>query len=268
MIFDTHAHYDDERFNEDRYDILNGLKEKNVYALVNVGANMKGSRDSIALSEEVSFVYASVGVHPDEVGELSEEKMEELLKLSDSKKCVAIGEIGLDYYESEADAEKKDRELQKKWFMRQMELAAEKNLPIIVHSRDAAEDTMKIVKEAHERFKEKNKGIIHCFSYSKEIAEEYVKLGFYIGIGGVATFKNGKKMKEVIASVPMERIVTETDCPYLAPEPHRGTRNTSDNIQYVIKVIADIKGLSVEETERIAWNNALDVYEIKDLERK
>ncbi|MCR5153596.1 MAG: TatD family hydrolase [Lachnospiraceae bacterium] len=259
MIFDTHAHYDDEKYNEDREEVLLSLAGKNVGRVVNIGASFEGAIASAELAKKYDFVYAAVGIHPDDVGVLNEDVMARISALADEEKTVAIGEIGLDYHwlvES--------RETQKYWFERQMELAVEKDLPIIIHSRDACEDTMELMKKAHEKYGDKHKGIVHCFSYSAEIAKEYVKMGFYIGVGGVATFKNGKKLKEVIAAVPLEKIVLETDCPYLAPEPFRGQRNSSDLIKYVVPVVAGIKGVTEEEVERITWDNACKVYGLAD----
>ena len=219
MIFDTHAHYDDDAFDEDRDELLSGMAAKNVEYIVNVGASMASSERSLGLAEKYSFIYAAVGVHPDEVGELDEEKFAKLREWTKHEKVKAVGEIGLDYY-----WDKEGHDLQKHWFMRQMELAHEANLPMIVHSREAAKDTLDMVIAA----KPLNlSGIIHCYSYSVEQAREYLNMGYYIGIGGVLTFKNAKKLKEVAEYAPLSQIVLETDCPYMAPEPHRGKRNSS-----------------------------------------
>ena len=254
MIFDTHAHYDDDAFDEDRDVLLSGMGEQNVEYIVNVGASMASSERSIKLAEKYPFVYAAVGVHPDEVGELDEEKFEKLRKWTSHEKVKAVGEIGLDYY---WDKEKHD--LQKHWFMRQMELASEVKLPMIVHSREAAKDTLDMVIAA----KPLNlSGIIHCYSYSVEIAREYLNMGYYLGIGGVLTFKNAKKLKEVAEYTPLSQIVLETDCPYLAPVPFRAKRNDSSKLSYVVEELAAIKQISVEEVIRITNENGRRLYNI------
>lgn len=254
MIFDTHAHYDDEAFDTDRDMLLSGMREAGVEYIVNVGASLASSQRSIALAEKYPFVYAAVGVHPDEVGELDEEKLEQLREWSKHPKVKAIGEIGLDYY-----WDKESHELQKKWFMRQMELACERKLPIIVHSREAAKDTLDMVKAVRPL---ELSGIIHCYSYSVEQAKEYLNMGYYLGIGGVLTFKNAKKLKEVAEYTPLSQIVLETDCPYLAPVPYRGKRNDSSKIAYVAEELAAIKQVSVEEVLRITNENGRKLYGI------
>ena len=254
MIFDTHAHYDDDAFDEGRDALLSGMKEAGVEYIVNVGASMASSERSIKLAEKYPFVYAAVGVHPDEVGELDEEKFTKLREWTTHEKVKAVGEIGLDYY---WDKEKHD--LQKHWFMRQMELASEVKLPMIVHSREAAKDTLDMVIAA----KPLNlSGIIHCYSYSVEQAREYLNMGYYIGIGGVVTFKNAKKLKEVAEYTPLSQIVLETDCPYLAPTPFRGKRNDSSKIAYVAEELAAIKQIPVEEVIRITNENGRRLYNI------
>lgn len=252
MIFDTHAHYDDEAFDEDRDVLLSGMKEAGVEYIVNVGASMASSKRSMELSEKYPFVYAAVGVHPDEVGELDEEKLAQLKKWSAHTRVKAIGEIGLDYY-----WDKESHELQKIWFMRQMELAHEMKLPIIVHSREAAKDTLDMVRAAQPL---ELAGIIHCYSYSVEQAKEYLNMGYYLGIGGVLTFKNARKLKEVAAYAPLSQIVLETDCPYLAPVPYRGKRNDSSKIAYVAEELAAIKQVSVEEVLHITNENGRKLY--------
>ena len=237
-IFESHAHYDSSKFAEDREELLNSIQENEVGTIINVGASWKSVTSVIELAEKYQFVYAALGLHPDEVGDLNEERFAFLKEQCRKEKVVAIGEIGLDYY-----WDNESHDIQKKWFVRQLELARELDLPVIIHSRDAAEDTLKIMKEHAQGLR----GVIHCFSYSKELAEEYVKMGFHIGIGGVVTFKNGKKLKEVAEVVPLERILLETDCPYLAPEPYRGKRNSSLYIPHIAQAIADIKGITYEE---------------------
>ena len=254
MIFDTHAHYDDDAFDEDRDALLSGMKEAGVEYIVNVGASMASSERSIKLAEKYPFVYAAVGVHPDEVGELDEEKFEKLREWTAHEKVKAVGEIGLDYY---WDKEKHD--LQKHWFLRQMELAHERNLPMIVHSREAAKDTLDMVIAAKPL---ELSGIIHCYSYSVEQAREYLNMGYYLGIGGVLTFKNAKKLKEVAEYAPLSQIVLETDCPYLAPVPFRGKRNDSAKIIHVAEELAAIKQVSVEDVLRVTNENGRKLYGI------
>lgn len=254
MIFDTHAHYDDDAFDEDRDELLSGMTAKNVEYIVNVGASMASSKRSIALAEKYPFIYAAVGVHPDEVGELNEEKFNRLREWTKHEKAKAVGEIGLDYY-----WDKEQHDLQKHWFMRQMELAHEVNLPIIVHSREAAKDTLDMIIAAKPL---DLSGIIHCYSYSVEQAREYLNMGYYIGIGGVLTFKNAKKLKEVAEYAPLSQIVLETDCPYLAPTPYRGKRNDSSMIAYVAEELAAIKQMPIEEVLCITNENGKKLYHI------
>ena len=254
MIFETHAHYDDDRFNEDRDELLKRLPEEGVGVVINSGASVESTRDTIRLAKEYPHVYAAVGVHPSEIEELDEEFFAWMKEQADWEKTVAIGEIGLDYY---WDKEPEVQERQRYWFGRQIEMAKETNLPIIVHSRDAAADTMQVMKEHHA---EEIPGVIHCYSYSKEMALEFIKMGYYIGVGGVVTFKNAKKLKETVEAIPLEKILLETDCPYMAPEPYRGKRNSSLYLPYVIEEIARIKGISKEEVERVTEENARKLF--------
>ena len=256
MIFDTHAHYDDEAFDEDRDEVLTSLRKRGVGTVVNVGASMEGSRRSVSLSEEYEFVYSAVGVHPDEVGELREEDMEWMREQLQKPKVVAVGEIGLDYY-----WDKEGHDLQKKWFLRQLKLAKELKKPVIIHSREAAADTMELLKA---NYHGEMPMVMHCYSYSPEMAGEYLKMGFYLGIGGVLTFKNAKKLKEVVEIAPIERLLLETDCPYLAPVPNRGKRNDSTNIHYVAEELARLKGMTPEEVIRITEENARRFYRISE----
>lgn len=253
MIFDTHAHYDDAQFDSDREELLSSMPDLGVTTIVNVSSTLESCEKCVELAGKYPYVYAAVGVHPDEVGALNEETFAEMEALLDNDRVVAVGEIGLDYY-----WDNESHELQKKWFVRQLELARRHHLPIIIHSREAAADTMEIMK-AHAQGLE---GVIHCYSYSREQAEEYVKMGFYIGIGGVLTFKNAKKLKEVAAAIPLERIVLETDCPYLAPEPFRGKRNQSSYIRYVAEKLAEIKEMTVEEVIAVTEANAKKMYHL------
>lgn len=254
MIFDTHAHYDDEQFDIDRDSLLLSMKENGIGTIVNIGANLASSETTLELAHKYDFIYAAVGVHPSDCAELSEDNFDRIRQMSADEKCVAIGEIGLDYYWPEPD-----HELQKKWFVRQLDLARQVKLPVVIHSRDAAADTVQILKDNNAG---DIGGVVHCFSYSKEVALECVKMGFYIGVGGVLTFKNGKKMKEVVSEIPMEKIILETDCPYLAPEPNRGKRNSSLNLPYVVKAMAEIKGISEQEVIDITERNARLMYRL------
>lgn len=255
MIFDTHAHYDDEAFDDDREELLSHMREKGIEYIVNVGAGIESTVRTVELTEQYPFVYGAAGVHPSETAELTSKDMEWIRETAGREKIVAIGEIGLDYYWPEPD-----REVQKKWFKEQLRLAEETGLPVIIHSRDAAADTLDILKEwdAH-----KTKGVIHCFSYTWEIAREYLNMDYYFGIGGVLTFKNAKKLKEAVMNIPMEKILLETDCPYLAPEPYRGKRNQSEYIFYVAEQLAELKKISREEVIEITRNNAKNFYEIE-----
>lgn len=250
MIFETHAHYDDKSFDDDRAALMESMPQKGIGRIINVGASIESTKTTLELAERYDFVYAAVGVHPSDVKELEEESFLWLKKQVTRENVAAVGEIGLDYY---WDKEPDVQERQRIWFERQMELAREANLPVIIHSRDAAEDTMSVMK----RVKAENiPGVIHCYSYSKEMALEFVKMGYYIGVGGVVTFKNAKKLKETVMAIPLEKILVETDCPYMAPEPHRGTRNDSSNIPYVIAKIAELRGITAEEVERVTEENA------------
>lgn len=254
MIFETHAHYDDERFAEDRDTLLASLPERGIGRIINVGSTLVSTKETLAIAQNYPYVYAAVGVHPSEIGDLNEETFAWLKEQTRQEKTVAVGEIGLDYY---WDKEPEVQKAQRYWFKRQMELAREETLPVIIHSRDAAEDTMRLMQKIHA---EEIPGVIHCYSYSKEMALEFVKMGYRIGVGGVVSFKNARKLKETVEAVPMEAILLETDCPYMTPEPHRGTRNDSSNIPYVVNTIAQIKGISTDEVEQITWENAMRLF--------
>ncbi len=252
MIFESHAHYDDEAFDSDRSELLSQCQNQGIEYIVNVSASLGSVKSTLALAEKYPFIYAAVGIHPDEVGELNEENFAWLKEQCRHPKAVALGEIGLDYY-----WDKENHETQKYWFWRQMDLAKELELPIIVHSREACADTLEEIKKAHTP---KLKGVIHCFSYAPETAREYLEMGYYIGVGGVVTFKNAKKLKEVVKMLPPERILLETDCPYLAPVPNRGKRNSSLNLPYVAEAVAELKGMETEEVIRITNENARKLY--------
>ena len=254
MIFDTHAHYDDEAFDGDREELLSGLAAGGIGTVVNVGADMESTKTTIALTEKYPFIYGAAGVHPSSTAELDEEKFAELRVLAQSDKIVAIGEIGLDYYWEEPD-----KEIQKKWFVAQLDLARRLKLPVIIHSRDAAKDTLDIMKAEHGS---DIGGVIHCFSYTKEMAREYLDMGFFLGIGGVLTFKNARKLVETVEYAPLDRLVLETDCPYLSPVPNRGKRNSSLNLTYVADQLAALKGVDRETVEKMTWDNARKLYRL------
>lgn len=260
MIFDTHAHYDDGAFEEDRETCFMNLKQNGIGAVVNVGASMDSSRATLELCKSYEFMYGSIGVHPSETKDLTDEDMIWIKDHMNDEKIVAIGEIGLDYY-----WDTPDREVQKKWFLHQLNLAIDQEKPVIIHSRDAAADTLEMMKDAVHYAKSRNKnlsGVIHCFSYGIEMAREYVEMGFYLGVGGIVTFKNAKKLIKVVEEIPIDCLVVETDCPYLSPEPNRGKRNDSTNLIYVIQQIAKIKQMTYDEVVEITTNNAKKLYRL------
>ena len=252
MIFDTHAHLNDPAFDEDREELISGLPEKGISFVMNVGCCLDSSKDCIALAEKYPFIYASVGSHPDSAGEVCEELMQTYLEMSKHSKVKAIGEIGLDYY-----YEGFDREIQIKAFEMQMELARQAQLPVIVHERDAHGDSMDIVR----KFPDVT-GVFHCYSGAAEMARQLVDLGWCIGFTGVLTFKNARKAVETAASIPLERILLETDCPYMSPEPFRGKRNDPGRLIHMAQKLAEIRGLSVEEIIAITTENAKRLYRI------
>lgn len=253
MIFDSHAHYDDEAFNEDRDMVLLGLNDRGVIGVLNCGASIEGARMSVELSNKYDFVYAAVGIHPEHADTVNQETINELRSLAQNLKVRAIGEIGLDYYYEENPG----REIQRAALRLQMKLANELNLPVVIHDRDAHSDTLDILKEFPEVI-----GVVHCFSGSVEFAKECLKLGYYIGFTGVITFKNAKKIIEVAREVPLDKILVETDCPYMSPVPYRGKRNQSDYIQYIIQAISEIKGKSIEEIEDITVFNTKELLKL------
>ena len=222
--------------------------------IVNVSAAYASCKKVVDMVQGYPFMYAAVGIHPDEVGSLDEESFARMKDLFHMDKVVAVGEIGLDYY-----WDNEPHDLQKKWFIRQIELARELRLPVLIHSREAAADTLAIMK----KYAQGLKGVIHCYSYSQEMAKEYVKMGFYIGVGGVVTFKNARKLKETVEELPLESLVLETDCPYLAPEPYRGKRNHSIYLKYVAKEIARIKNTTYDAVVRQTELNAKEMYGLK-----
>ena len=253
MLFDTHAHMDDRRFDEDRDIVLQGLQDKGVALVMNPGCSLESSRNAIALAEKYDFVYAAVGSHPDVADEVSEAVLEEYRKLCKlHSKVKAIGEIGIDYHYEDIP-----RELQLKAFRMQMELAREVGLPAIVHEREAHEDGMAVVREFPDVT-----GVFHCYSGSAEMAKVLVDKGWYIGFTGVLTFKNARKAIEVVQAIPLERIVLETDCPYMAPEPFRGKRNDPGYLFRMAEKLAEVKGMSVEQIHEITTENGKRLYRI------
>ncbi len=254
-IFDTHAHYDDRAFDEDRESLLASLPEQGIVRVVNVGSSLAACKRTIDLMNRYDYIYGAIGVHPCDSGELTEEDILWLKEQCQHEKCVAVGEIGLDYYWDEPE-----REIQKKWFVRQLQLARQVQLPVIIHSRDAAKDTLDIM--AAEKAGEIG-GVVHCYSYTKETARTILDMDFYFGIGGVLTFSNAKKLKEAVEYIPLDKIVLETDCPYLSPVPNRGKRNSSLNLPYVVAAMAELKGVSEEEVRRVMWENSLKLYRMQ-----
>lgn len=254
-IFDTHAHYDDDAFDQDRDTLLSSLPAQGVAKIVNVGASLASCKKTLSLMDEYDFIYGAIGVHPCDTAELNEDNINWLKEACGHEKCVALGEIGLDYYWNEPE-----EAIQKKWFARQMDLARELKFPMIIHSREAAKDTVDMMKA--EKADEIG-GVVHCYSYTKEIAREFLNMDFYFGIGGVLTFSNAKKLKEAVEYIPMDHIVLETDCPYLAPVPYRGKRNCSLYIAHVIEALAQIKGVSEEVVREQMWANSHALYRME-----
>ena len=256
MLFDTHAHLDDKRFDEDREALIEHMHAHGLDYIVNVGAKMKGAKDSVALADKYDFIYAAVGVHPHYADGMTEPDIETLRALSNEKKVVAIGEIGLDFYYDNSD-----RDAQRHWFSRQLELAREVGLPVIIHNRDAHQDCLDILKEHHIG---EVGGVMHCFSGSVEIAKQVIDMGMHISFAGPITFKNSAKLPDVVRAVPLDRIFIETDCPYLTPEPHRGERNNPGYVLYVAQKIAEILDMPAEELAKITKRNAMKFFGIED----
>ena len=254
LIFDSHAHYDDPAFDEDRGELLASLREGGVGLVMDVSADFKDIPKVLKLSSEYDFIYAAVGIHPSNLEGIGNDEFEELERLSKEPKVKAIGEIGLDYHYEETN-----KPLQKEGFARQIDLAKRRRLPVIIHSRDAASDTFEIMRSEKA---EETGGVIHCFSYEKEMAARFLDLGYYLGIGGVVTYKNARKIIEVVEYTPLERILLETDCPYMSPVPFRGKRNDSRLIKYAALKISEIKNVSMEEVIRVCADNALRMYQI------
>lgn len=254
MIFETHAHYDDAAFDNDRENLIAELQRQGIGPVVNVGASLDSCKRTLELVERYPFFYGAIGVHPSETDELTEQNFPLLREWCQRERVVAVGEIGLDYHYEDTD-----RTTQQLWFGRQLELARELKLPVIIHSREAAQDTIACMRE-HDAAQ--IGGVVHCYSYSAELAKLFLEMGFYFGIGGVVTFQNGKKLRQTVEMLPMDRIVLETDCPYLAPVPHRGERNSSLYLPLVVEQIAQMKNLTPEEVIRITDENARKLFKM------
>lgn len=250
-IFDTHSHYDDEQFNPDRDELLSSLQGQGVSLVVSCGCDLETTKKDMEIAEKYDYIYFAAGFHPENLEGFSLKDIDKIEEFAKHEKCVAIGEIGLDYHWMSSSKEK-----QQEFFISQIELAKKLDMPIIVHDREAHGDTLDILKQ------EKAKGVVHCFSGSKEMAKEIIKLGMYIGLNGVATFKNARKSLEVVKEIPLERLVLETDCPYLAPEPKRGIRNDSSLIPYIAMRIGEILGLDAQEVLNITAENAKRLYNL------
>ena len=252
LIFDSHAHYDDEAFDQDRGEILRNLPAQGICRIVNVGADVQGCRDAVALAAAYPYIYAGVGIHPECVNDTPDEALNEVETLLDAPKVVAVGEIGLDYhFEDNAP-----REVQREWFAKQLALANRRGFPVIVHDRDAHGDTMELL------CKYRPKGVVHCFSGSVEMMREVVRLGMYIGLGGAVTFKNARVPVEVAAAVPLDHLLLETDAPYMAPVPYRGKRCDSSMIAKTAERIAEIRQMPVEELLKATQQNASRLFGI------
>lgn len=255
MIIDSHAHLDDTRFNKDRDKLIKELKENGIELAINIGSDLKTSIASAALADKHENIYAAVGIHPHSAKEVDGSTIEILRSFAARDKVVAIGEIGLDFHYDNSP-----RDIQKKWFKEQIKLAKEVNLPIVVHSRESDQEVLDIIKEAQDGTL---RGVLHCFSGSVELAKEFIKLGFYISLAGPVTFKNARVPKEVAKAVPLDKLLVETDSPYLTPEPYRGKRNEPIYTKYVAGTIADLRGISYEELAKATNRNTRDLFGIK-----
>ena len=253
MLFDTHTHLDDEKFDTDRDELIESFKSQGLTLLVNIGANMKTSEASVKLAEKYDFIYATVGVHPNDTGDMTEDDLARLKEMASHEKVVAIGEIGLDYHYDEPAPE-----IQKEWFKKQLLLAKELGLPYVVHDRDAHADVLEIIKEIGY-----TNGVMHCFSGSAEMAKEVTKMGMYVSIAGQVTFKNAPKVQAVAMSVPLDKLLIETDSPYLTPEPFRGKRNNSAYVRYTAEKIAELRGMTFEDVAKQTMENGKRFYNIK-----
>ncbi|OPZ93973.1 MAG: putative deoxyribonuclease YcfH [Firmicutes bacterium ADurb.Bin419] len=255
MLFDTHAHYDDEKFTEDRYEVIENAHRSGISYIINAATDLKSCEESLAFARKYEYVYAAVGIHPHEVGDIDDITLLKLSELAKEDKVVAIGEVGLDYYYDTAP-----RETQRHWFAKQINLARDLMLPIIVHDRDAHQDSVDIIKSQKAC---DIGGVFHCYSGSMEMAKELVDYNFYISVGGSLTFKNARKLLEVVRWIPIDRLLIETDSPYLTPEPHRGKRNDSSYVRFVAEKVAEIKQMDYEEVAEATLKNAKELFKIK-----
>jgi len=254
MLIDVHAHYDDKKYNADRDEIIQAVKNSGVDIVINSGSSIKTSETSSELAKKYDFIYASVGVHPHETDDTPDDTLDILADLLTYKKVAAVGEIGLDFFHDFSD-----RDSQRRWFKKQMDFAADVGYPVVIHDRDAHGECLDTVK----RYRNKVKGVFHCYAGSVEMAEELIKLGYMMSFGGVCTFANAKVCREVLKEIPAEYILLETDCPYLAPEPHRGERNDSRNLHIIAEKIAEIKNMPVEQLILKTGENARECFNLK-----
>lgn len=258
-LFDSHAHYDDEKFEEDREKIIQEIKNSKIEKLISAGYSLESSKKAIELTKKYEFIFTTVGISPNDVKPTLQETQREIIQLKEiiqkekSKKIVGIGEIGLDYYWN-----KENKEIQKQAFIMQIELANSLKLPITIHTREAISDTLEILKQNPVE----QKGVFHCCPLNRELVKEALKLGFYISFAGPVTFKNSKNAQEIIEMVPTDKMLIETDSPYLAPEPVRGTRNDSRNVKYIAEKIANVKNMKIEEIAEATYQNALKIFNI------
>ena len=255
--FDTHAHYDDDKFNEDREEVIEKIFNAGVTKCINMGCDIESSKKAIEIATNHDFIYAAVGLHPEEIPQSDEEMWKTILQIKDlavqNKKVVAIGEIGLDYYWN-----KENKEIQKQAFIKQIELANELRVPVSIHTRDAIDDMISIIRN----YKIENSGVLHCCPFNRELVKHGLENGLYIGFGGTSTFKNSKNAKEIVNMVPDDRILIETDSPYLSPEPKRGTRNDSSNLQYIVEKLAEYKNMEPEKMAKLTYENATRLFRI------
>ena len=252
-FFDSHAHYNDEKFEQDRDELIKKIYDEGVTRIINAGYSLESSKEAIKIAKDYDFMNVIVGISPNDIDDFKQENLQEIEELAKNKKVVAIGEIGLDYYWN-----KDNKDLQKQIFISQIEIANKLNLPIVIHTREAIYDTLEILKNNNCN----KKGIFHCCPLNVDLVREGLKLGFYISFAGPITFKNSKNAEEIIKMVPLDKILIETDCPYLSPEPLRGKRNDSRNIKYMAQKIADVKGISIEEVAKATYNNAKTIFGI------
>lgn len=253
-LFDSHAHYNDEKFENDREEIIQEIYNSGVTKIINAGYSIESSKKAIEIAKKYDFMYAIAGVSPNDIEDISRDYIEQIEKMSKDKKVVAIGEIGLDYYWN-----KENKEEQKKIFLEQIKLANKLELPIVIHTREAVMDTIDILKN---RIECKNKGVFHCCPLNIELVKEALKLGFYISFAGPVTFKNSKNAAEIVKLVPMDKMLIETDSPYLSPEPLRGKRNDSRNVKYIAEKIAEIKEITIEEVAKQTYKNAQTIFKL------